>query len=143
MPTAPAVLRNLPLLRPLLLPHQAYSIVLVRQREVAVLHLLQQVLQKQAIPATLVLLSHRFLWTLQAALITLFGELDGGVTIEKLRGKDTTVKMSSGNRYRTSWGIKGVEDLGGGNAAIFTLQQASRLTMVKELEAVPSITKHS
>ena len=59
--------------------------------------------------------------------ITLFGELDGGVTIEKLRGKDTTVKMSSGNWYWTSWGIKGVEDLGGGNAAIFTLQQAFKL----------------
>ena len=75
----------------------------------------------------LVLLSHRFLWTLQSSSITLFGELDGGVTIEKLRGKDTTVKMSSGNWYWTSWGIKGVEDLGGGNAAIFTLQQAFKL----------------
>ena len=63
--------------------------------------------------------------------------------MKKLRGKDTTVKMSSGNWYWTSWGIKGVEDLGGGNAAIFTLQQAFKLTMVKELEAVPSITKHS
>lgn len=59
--------------------------------------------------------------------ITLFGELDGGVTIEKLRGKSATVKMSSGNWYWTSWGIKGVEELGGGNAAIFTLQQAFKL----------------
>ena len=35
--------------------------------------------------------------------------------------------MSNGNWYWTSWGIKGVEDLGGGNAAIFTLQQAFKL----------------
>lgn len=59
--------------------------------------------------------------------ITLFGELDAGVTIEKMKGKDTTVKMSNGNWYWTSWGIKGMEYLGNGNSVIFTLQQAFNL----------------
>lgn len=59
--------------------------------------------------------------------ITLFGELDAGVKVSKLKGGKTKVQMSNGNWYWTSWGIKGVEDLGGGNAAIFTLQQAFKL----------------
>lgn len=62
-----------------------------------------------------------------ASSITLFGELDAGVKVKKLKGKSATVELTSGNWYWTSWGIKGVEDIGNGNAVIFTLQQAFRL----------------
>lgn len=59
--------------------------------------------------------------------ITLFGELDAGVKVSKREGGKTKVQLSNGNWYWTSWGIKGIEDLGGGTAAIFTLQQAFKL----------------
>lgn len=59
--------------------------------------------------------------------ITLFGELDGGVTVRKLKGKDTTVRMTNGNWYWTSWGIKGIEALDNDNQIIFTLQQAFKM----------------
>ncbi len=59
--------------------------------------------------------------------ITLFGELDAGIKLHKTKGKSATVELTSGNWYWTSWGIKGVEDIGNGNAVIFTLQQAFRL----------------
>ena len=59
--------------------------------------------------------------------ITLFGELDAGVKVSKLKGGKTKVQMSNGNWYWTSWGIKGVEDLGGGNAAIFTPRQSLQI----------------
>lgn len=69
--------------------------------------------------------------TSNSSQITLFGEIDGGVTITKYRGKDTNVHMSNGNWYWTSWGIKGMESLGNGNAIIFTLQQAFDITTGK------------
>ncbi|MCD8339407.1 MAG: porin [Burkholderiales bacterium] len=56
--------------------------------------------------------------------VTLFGTIDGGVTVGKYRGQAATVQLSSSNWSTTLFGIKGTEDLGGGNSIGFNLQQS-------------------
>ncbi len=55
--------------------------------------------------------------------VTLYGVIDEGITVSKYRHQAATVRESSGNWFSTRFGIKGVEDLGGGNQIGFNLQQ--------------------
>ena len=55
--------------------------------------------------------------------VTLYGQLDTGVTVQKLKGSSATVSLTNGNWYSTLWGIKGQEDLGNGNSVFFDLEQ--------------------
>ncbi len=80
--------------------------------------------------------------------VTLFGTLDVGVTVGKYKGQAATVQMSGSNWSTTFFGIKGEEDLGGGNSVGFNLQQSFNVndgTLVEsgsafELESVLTIS---
>lgn len=54
--------------------------------------------------------------------VTLYGVLDTGITYINNTGGASVVKMDDGVYYPNRWGMKGVEDLGGGLKAIFTLE---------------------
>ena len=58
-----------------------------------------------------------------ASNVTLYGVLDGGVQLSKTKGSANVVSFDSGNFMGSRWGIKGVEDLGNGNAIGFQLEQ--------------------
>lgn len=64
----------------------------------------------------------------QAALaqtnVTLYGIVDAGVEAVNHTGAaaDTSVRVGSGSSVGSRWGIRGVEDLGGGLKAIFNLE---------------------
>lgn len=60
--------------------------------------------------------------------VTLYGVIDAGIAyVHNAQGaggvnQSTLVKFSSGNTFGSRWGLKGTEDLGGGLAAIFQLE---------------------
>ncbi|MFX1671014.1 porin [Paraburkholderia sp. A2WS-5] len=58
--------------------------------------------------------------------VTLYGLIDAGVTytnrVDSSSGKGAAVQFQSGVAQSSRWGMRGVEDLGGGMKAIFTLE---------------------
>ena len=54
--------------------------------------------------------------------VTMYGIIDAGVTYATNAGGSHQVKFDDGISYANRWGIKGTEDLGGGNKAIFELE---------------------
>ncbi|WP_409364498.1 porin [Burkholderia sp. Bp8998] len=54
--------------------------------------------------------------------VTLYGIIDAGVTYVSNTGGSGVVKFDDGVSYGNRWGLKGTEDLGGGLAAVFTLE---------------------
>ncbi|CAG2141856.1 Outer membrane porin protein 32 [Cupriavidus yeoncheonensis] len=55
--------------------------------------------------------------------VTLYGVADVGVEyLSKADGTHSRVAMTSGNMSGSRWGIRGVEDLGGGLKGVFTLE---------------------
>ncbi|WP_207003067.1 porin [Trinickia mobilis] len=54
--------------------------------------------------------------------VTLYGIIDTGITYVNNTGGAHQFKMSSGVIQGSRWGLKGVEDLGGGTKAIFQLE---------------------
>ncbi len=69
---------------------------------------------------------------LAASNVTLYGVIDAGVTVSKQHGGSTLVNMSNGNWLGNRWGIKGEEELGGGNNVFFKLEQGFELSSGKE-----------
>lgn len=63
--------------------------------------------------------------------VTMYGVLDAGVTVSKLRNQDTKVQMTNGNWMGNRWGLKGTEDLGNGNYVGFKLEQGFALSSGK------------
>ena len=55
--------------------------------------------------------------------VTLYGIIDTGIAVTKVKGGDAKVSLDSGWNSGSRWGIKGVEDLGNGNAVGFILEQ--------------------
>lgn len=55
--------------------------------------------------------------------VTMYGILDGGVTVSKLQHQTAKVQMTNGNWLSNRWGLMGQEDLGGGNSVFFKLEQ--------------------
>lgn len=55
--------------------------------------------------------------------VTLYGNIDGGVTVSKAKNRSTKVQMTGGNWASNSVGLRGVEDLGNGNSVFFRLEQ--------------------
>ncbi len=53
--------------------------------------------------------------------ITLYGRIDTSLEYTNF-GPNHVVRMGTGNLFATEWGMKGIEDLGGGYAAIFKLE---------------------
>ncbi|MDN7183130.1 porin [Caballeronia sp. SEWSISQ10-4 2] len=60
--------------------------------------------------------------------VTLYGRMDNGVTYITNTGGQHEYKMDSGVVYSNYWGLRGVEDLGGGTQAIFDLRSGFRVT---------------
>lgn len=60
--------------------------------------------------------------------VTLYGIIDAGITYSNLQQTGAVgqashaFQMTSGNLYGSRWGLKGTEDLGAGNSAIFALE---------------------
>jgi predicted porin len=54
--------------------------------------------------------------------VTLYGVIDEGLNYQTNAGGKSLVNLSSGVIQGSRWGFKGKEDLGGGNAAIFVLE---------------------
>ncbi|WP_408467695.1 porin [Paraburkholderia fungorum] len=59
--------------------------------------------------------------------VTLYGILDAGITYVNNTGGSHVVKFDDGVAYGNRWGIKGVEDLGGGLSAVFALEDGFHL----------------
>ncbi|WP_153102344.1 porin [Paraburkholderia hayleyella] len=55
--------------------------------------------------------------------VTLYGEIDAGFAYANNVGGNSQYKMTSGLIDGSYWGLKGAEDLGGGNKAIFVLER--------------------
>lgn len=79
---------------------------------------------KRTIFAILATLSCGTVWAQSS--VTLYGILDAGVTytdhVSSPSGKGAAVQFQSGAAQSSRWGMRGVEDLGGGLKAIFTLE---------------------
>lgn len=54
--------------------------------------------------------------------VTLYGIVDAGFHYQKSDGLQSTAGIDSGNADQSRWGIRGVEDLGNGLKAVFTLE---------------------
>ncbi|MEQ5843179.1 porin [Paraburkholderia acidicola] len=59
--------------------------------------------------------------------VTLYGVLDAGITYVNNTGGSHVVKFDDGISYGNRWGLKGVEDLGGGLSAVFVLESGFHL----------------
>lgn len=60
--------------------------------------------------------------------VTLYGEMDTGVDYVSNVGGEKLVQATSGLIDGSFWGMRGSEDLGGGNRAIFTLEHGFSVT---------------
>ena len=54
--------------------------------------------------------------------VTLYGLIDEGLNYTSNTGGHSNIQMESGFAQGSRWGLKGSEDLGGGNKAIFQLE---------------------
>ncbi len=66
--------------------------------------------------------------------VTLYGIVDSGITYSNNAGGASQYQASSGGRGSSRWGFKGVEDLGGGLAAIFQLENGFNITTGTSLQ---------
>ncbi|WP_321953681.1 porin [Paraburkholderia bannensis] len=60
--------------------------------------------------------------------VTLYGVADVGMVFNSNAGGKQQYALASGNASSSVWGLKGVEDLGGGLSAIFTLENGYSAT---------------
>jgi predicted porin len=58
--------------------------------------------------------------------VTIYGSLDAGMAYVNNQGGNANWIAQQGATQPDRWGFRGVEDLGGGNRAIFQLETASR-----------------
>ena len=59
--------------------------------------------------------------------VTLYGIVDGGFTYTSNQGGKSNYQATAGSEQGSRWGLLGKEDLGGGNAAIFRLENGFNL----------------
>jgi len=59
--------------------------------------------------------------------VTLYGIIDGGFTYTSNQGGKSNYQATAGSEQGSRWGFTGKEDLGGGNAAIFKLENGFNL----------------
>jgi general bacterial porin, GBP family len=60
--------------------------------------------------------------------VTLYGLLDTGITYTNNQNGHSNVQATNGNLNNNRWGLRGVEDLGGGMHAIFMLENGFSVT---------------
>ena len=58
--------------------------------------------------------------------VTLYGVVDAGFAYTNNQGGASNIQQTSGKLSGSRWGLKGVEDLGGGVQAVFTLESGFR-----------------
>ena len=58
-----------------------------------------------------------------ASNVTLYGVVDAGAVVSKVKHNTTKVQMKSGFDSGSRWGLKGVEELGNGYSVGFQLEQ--------------------
>lgn len=58
--------------------------------------------------------------------VTLYGVVDAGFAYTNSQGGASNIQQTSGKLSGSRWGLKGSEDLGGGLAAVFTLESGFR-----------------
>jgi len=66
--------------------------------------------------------------------VTLYGIVDNGISYNSNAGGHTLYKLSSGVMQGSRWGVRGIEDLGGGLKTIFALESGFDLAF--DLETV-------
>jgi outer membrane protein OmpU len=59
--------------------------------------------------------------------VTLYGRLDAGITYVSNAGGASQYKFDDGVLYGNRWGLKGIEDLGGGLSTVFVLENGFSL----------------
>lgn len=59
--------------------------------------------------------------------VTLYGIVDGGFTYTSNQGGKPNYQATAGNEQGSRWGLLGTEDLGGGNHAVFRLENGFNL----------------
>uniref|UniRef100_UPI0016414A68 porin n=1 Tax=Burkholderia gladioli TaxID=28095 RepID=UPI0016414A68 len=59
--------------------------------------------------------------------VTLYGIVDGGFTYTSNQGGHANYQSTAGSEQGSRWGLLGSEDLGGGNKAIFRLENGFNL----------------
>ena len=64
--------------------------------------------------------------------VMLYGGADGGITVQKLKGKSATVRFANGSLDTNMFGFTGTEDLGSGNNVFLRLEQGYVLSNGKE-----------
>lgn len=59
--------------------------------------------------------------------VTLYGVIDAGIAYTNNQRGASNVQQTSGKLSGSRWGFKGIEDLGGGLSAVFTLENGFRI----------------
>ena len=59
-------------------------------------------------------------WAQAQSSVTLYGVVD--LAVERVKGATSLVRLTSGQQQGSRWGLRGVEDLGGGLKASFVLE---------------------
>ncbi len=62
-------------------------------------------------------------FAMAASNVTLYGKIDTGIGVAKVKHGDTKVMETTGWDSGARWGLKGVEELGNGNSVGFVLEQ--------------------
>lgn len=78
-----------------------------------------------------------------ASNVTLYGVIDTGVAVSKVKGSATKVQMSTGWNSGSRWGLKGVEDLGNGNSVGFILEQGFDSDTGNEMDSTKQFARES
>ena len=62
-----------------------------------------------------------------ASSVSVYGVIDTGFGVSKGKGQAAKVQAISGGNAASRWGLKGQEDLGGGNYVKFVLEQGLKI----------------
>ncbi|WP_118180434.1 porin [Paraburkholderia phosphatilytica] len=66
--------------------------------------------------------------------VTLYGIVDAGIAFNSNSGGSRLYELSSGNMQGSRWGLRGVEDLGGGLKTVFAIENGYNVTNGKLLQ---------
>ncbi|MEX3944862.1 porin [Paraburkholderia sp. BR10937] len=75
----------------------------------------------------LVVLMHAPAFAFAQSTVTLYGIIDAGITYTNNQGGHSNVMLDTGILQGNRWGLRGVEDLGGGLKAVFVLENGFNL----------------
>ncbi|MFM0704410.1 porin [Paraburkholderia sediminicola] len=85
-------------------------------------------MKKVAVPVACGLLSAMSGFAHAQSSVTLYGLVDAGVSYTNNQRGSSVFQMTSGRLNGSRWGLRGIEDLGGGLQAVFTLENGFAVT---------------